>query len=75
MSRVSGFQWREEMGSWSNRGQVSVNEETTCGLSFKEYSREQGGKKSHFTVRNLDKHYLIEGIKAVSHDDSTYFPK
>ena len=45
------------MGSWSNRGQVSVSEETMCGLPSKEYSREQGIKKSHFTVKNPDKHY------------------
>lgn len=63
------------MGSWSYRGQVSVSEETTCGLSSKESSREQRGQKSHFTVQTLDKHYLIEVIKAVSHDDSTYLPK
>lgn len=52
-----------------------MSEETTCGLSFKESSREQRGQKSHFAVQTLDKHYLIEVIKAVSHDDSTYLPK
>ena len=52
-----------------------MSEETTCGLSFKESSREQRGQKSHFAVQTLDKHYLIEVIKAVIHDDSTYLPK